>query len=73
MNLIEKKASKMKKTRDINLVKTLVEKFFMSKYRISKDCGVSWNTVQFWYKGIFTPKLDNQIKLENILNEKKNN
>ena len=68
MNFIGKRIIKMKSVEQTNLTKILVEKFFMSKYRISKDCGVSWNTVQFWYKGIFTPSEENKTKLEEILN-----
>ena len=34
-----------------------------SKYRIAKECHVSWNTVHMWDRGIFTPSVKNQEKL----------
>ena len=44
---------------DINYVEELVKKGY-SKYRISKEIGVSWNTVQLWYKGVYKPTPSHQ-------------
>lgn len=53
--------------------KTLVNKILdekkLSKYRISKRCGVSWATVQYWAKGTFEAKEKNMVVLLEIYNE----
>lgn len=41
-----------------------------SKYRIAKETGVSWNTVQLWSKGIYKPKLKHSEKIKKLLIEK---
>lgn len=47
-----------------NVVKKLVDDKGFSKYKIASLVGVSWNTVSFWYKGVFRPSEENQKKLE---------
>ena len=54
----------------MNCTKELVDKHGMSKYSISKKVKVSWNTVSFWYKGIFKPEEHRNEKLKKILSEK---
>ena len=41
----------------VNMVKVLEEllKQGISKYAIAKKCFVSWNTVNLWSKGVYTP------------------
>lgn len=51
-------------------VKELVDKHGFSKYRIAKLVGVSWNTVSFWYKGIFSPNKEHLAALQRIENDK---
>ena len=53
-----------------NIVKELVNKRGMAKYRISKILNVSWNTVQNWYRNVYTPNEKNQIKLERLSKKK---
>ena len=55
----------------MNITKILVDEYDFSKYRIHKSVGVSWNTVLFWYKGVFKPKKRSQDKLEKIFNKAK--
>lgn len=43
------------KNRGSELTRELVDKYEVSKYRIAKVCGVSWATVNLWYKGAFSP------------------
>lgn len=57
----------------MNITKVLVDTHKISKYFIAKEVGVSWNTVSFWYKKTFMPTIENNNKLKEILNEKKNN
>lgn len=51
-----------------NVARELVESG-MSKYKIAKSVGVSWNTVHFWVLGIFKPKNKYQTKLEALKND----
>lgn len=53
-----------------NLVKKLKE-MGVSKYEISKKCGVTWATVQSWYVGKTTPKQSNILNLERLIEDKK--
>jgi len=55
-----------------NITLQLVDKYDISKYSIAKKVGVSWNTVSFWYKGIFEPTIENNNKLKEILNDHQN-
>lgn len=32
----------------------------ISKYRIAKEVGVSWNTVNLWSKGVWKPSTEHQ-------------
>lgn len=43
------------KNRGSELTRELVDELEVSKYRIAKVCGVSWATVNLWYKGVFSP------------------
>lgn len=43
----------------------------VSKYKIAKKVGVSWNTVQLWHKGIYQPRVEHLEKLKELLNEEK--
>ena len=52
-----------------NIVKELVSKHEMTKYRISKDLNVSWNTVQNWYRNVYIPNENNQRNLERLREE----
>ena len=40
----------------------------ISKYRIAKECGVTWNTVQAWYRGFYEPSLIPGTKLVSFYN-----
>lgn len=44
----------------------------LSKYRLAKLVGVSWNTVHMWEKGFYIPKETYKAKLKDILQKKKN-
>lgn len=57
------------KSRTIPLIKQLVDERQISKYRIAKLCGVSWATVQHWYKGRFEPRAENLEYLIKIKDE----
>lgn len=50
-----------------NITKFLVDEKKYSKYAIKRLVKVSWNTVHFWYCGIFKPTLEHQKELEEIL------
>lgn len=56
----------------MNDVKTLVDMYGFSKYKISKLVDVSWNTVSFWYRGIYSPKPAHQSKIMKILTDIEN-
>ena len=51
----------------IELVNKLLEKGF-SKYRISKQLGVSWKTVNEWHKGKSQPRQTYAITLKEMAN-----
>jgi len=51
----------------MNIVEKLVKEHKYSKYRIARLTGVSWNTVQMWYRGVFRPSPETLAKLEEIL------
>jgi len=38
----------------------------VSKYRIAKQCGVSWQTVHMWEKEVFKPSPDKRAILERL-------
>lgn len=46
------------------LIEEIMDKTKWSKYRIAKELGIPWNTLQMWYKGVFTPRKKN---MENLL------
>ena len=49
---------------DIELIEALLEKY--TAYKISKDTGISYNTVNDWKKGetsIYRMQLENALKL----------
>lgn len=50
----------------VSVIRILVEDYFISKYRLSKEIGVSWATISRWYRGKFSPNLEHQKKLENF-------
>jgi len=52
----------------MNVLKEL-SKMGISKYRIAKETGVSWNSVAFWYLGIYKPKVENYNKLIDLYNK----
>ena len=41
----------------------------VTKYRVSKTLGVSWNAVHLWSRDVFKPSPENAKKLEEMLNE----
>ena len=47
-------------------IKTLREEKQISKYRLAKILGVSWNTIYLWERGVFKPKKIYQKKLEEL-------
>jgi DNA-binding transcriptional regulator YiaG len=47
-------------------VKELVDQHEFSKYQIARLVEVSWNTVSFWYKGVFQPNEEHQKKLDSL-------
>ena len=51
----------------MNLVKELKKK--MTKWRISRELGVSWQAVHAWERGFSKPTPAHQEKLEALLNE----
>lgn len=51
-----------------NLIKQLKSKG-LSKWKISKLLGVSWQTVYMWDKDVFKPNKEHLEKLEEILNK----
>lgn len=57
------------------MTKILVEKYEISKYRIAKECKVTWSTVQLWYRGVWPPMHNNFKSLlsfyKKVLREKK--
>lgn len=53
----------------MNYTKELVDRFKMTKWRVRKLCGVSWNTVNFWYRGIYNPNEKHQKILEEKYND----
>lgn len=53
-----------------NTTKKIVDELGLSKYRVGKECLVSWTTVQFWYKGVFQPKPKHQILLDKLYEQK---
>lgn len=55
----------------MNITSELVNRYKVSKYQIAKKVGVSWNTVSFWYKGVFKPKDIHNVILEEMLNANK--
>ena len=55
----------------MNIVERLVDEKGLSKWRVSRVIGVSWNTVQMWYRGVFLPSPQNQEKLKELDRETK--
>jgi DNA-binding transcriptional regulator YiaG len=55
----------------MNLTKELVDSKRYSKYAIANKLNVSWNTVSFWYKGVFKPCPENQEKLMCLVETKR--
>ena len=43
-----------------------------SKYKIAKQLGVSWQTVNNWHKDLFQPSLTYAVKLEQMTRENLN-
>ena len=43
-----------------------------SKYKIAKLLGCAYNTVYMWHRGVWKPSTKNQIKLDKIMEEAKN-
>ena len=41
-----------------------------TKYSLAKKLGVSWNTLQMWYRGAYAPNEENKKKLGELLIEK---
>lgn len=57
-----------------DIVKALIDEERVSKYFISKELHVSWNSVHNWYRGVFVPNQKHiiaLIKLYENLKEKK--
>lgn len=50
----------------IELIKKLRDKK-ITKWKISKHVGVSWNTVNMWEKGAFKPSDDKIKKITELL------
>lgn len=50
-------------------ISTLKERGF-TKWKISKLCGVSWQTIHNWERGLFEPKTYRYEALTRILDEK---
>ena len=55
----------------MNITRLLVNDLKVSKYEIAKNCKVSWNTVSMWYKEVFLPNKENNVKLEKMYEYKK--
>lgn len=53
----------------MNTTKLVIDGLKMSKYRFSKMIGVSWNTVHFWYCGIYLPSKEHQEKIDAVFSE----
>ena len=51
----------------MELIKKLRSKG-ITKYKIAKEVGVTWQTVNMWEKDVFIPKADKLVKLEELLN-----
>lgn len=49
-----------------NVVVELVKAHGWSKWAIAREIGVSWQTVAFWYKGVYKPKGEHQSKLDSV-------
>ena len=50
----------------MNIIKQL-KSTGLSKYRISKEIGVSWLTVAYWEREVFNPNEKNRRKLQELL------
>ena len=50
----------------MELIKKL-RKQGMTKYKIAKEVGVTWQTVNMWEKEVFRPKQDKLDKLQALL------
>lgn len=57
----------------IGITKTIDEllKLGYSKYRIAKECGVSWQTVQMWYKGVYEPTESRIVQILKVIEKAK--
>lgn len=55
---------------DMNIIKALKSKGF-SKWRISKEIGVSWQTIHMWEKEVFKPQKEREERLIQLLNKTK--
>ena len=53
------------------LIKSLIDDYKITKYRISKTLGVSWNTVHFWYRGVYKPDEAHLQKIVKLYKETK--
>lgn len=54
-------------TKENNIIQKIKDKG-MTKWRISKNVGVSWKTVHSWHKGFSKPNNEHLYKLEELLN-----
>ena len=54
----------------MNRLGELIKQSRISNSKIAKYCGVSYNTVYKWSKGLRRPKPEHIIRLSNILNVK---
>ena len=46
-----------------SIIRTL-KKRGVTKYRIAKDVGVTWQTIHMWSRDVFKPSREHQMKLE---------
>ena len=54
----------------MNRLGELIDRLGIGRSEAAKLCGVSYNTVYKWCKGLRRPKPEHIIKLSNILNVK---
>lgn len=45
------------------IINKIIKKRNISKYRLAKELGVSWNCLHLWCRGVFHPNKKNKIKL----------
>jgi len=45
---------------------TKLRKQGITKYQIAKECGVKWQTVHMWEKGVFEPREKHRERLQKL-------